>query len=88
MKQSYGCPVGPPRTVAIGASHPTGLHRPHYKSPRTGIELMLYEIRITLPAHSPLIVNCFARLMNRQSRRSKYSATRSIGRDLESSSET
>jgi hypothetical protein len=54
-------PVGPSTTVAIGAHTQQDFIALITKSTaQPALNLVLYEIRITLPAHSPLIVNCFA----------------------------
>src|SRR5580658_4592325 len=54
-------PVGPPTTVAIGAHTQQDFGALITTSTaQPALQLTLYEIRITLPEGSPLIVNCFA----------------------------
>ncbi len=54
-------PVGPSTTVAIGAYTQQDFGALITQSTaQPALNLVLYEIRITLPEGSPLIVNCFA----------------------------
>jgi len=54
-------PVGPSTAVAIGAhTQQDFIALITQSTAQPALKLTLYEIRITLPANSPLIVNCFA----------------------------
>ena len=54
-------PVGPAAAVAIGAhTQQDFIALITQSTAQPALRLTLYEIRITLPANSPLIVNCFA----------------------------
>ena len=54
-------PVSPSTAVAIGAhTQQDFIALITQSTAQPTLNLVLYEIRITLPANSPLIVNCFA----------------------------
>ncbi|HEY6345517.1 MAG TPA: hypothetical protein VIY49_28805 [Bryobacteraceae bacterium] len=54
-------PISPSAAVAVGAHTQQDFIALITRSTaQPGLNLTLYEIRITLPANSPLIVNCFA----------------------------
>ena len=54
-------PVSPSTAVAIGANTQQDfIALINQSTAQPALKLTLYEIRITLPANSPLIVNCFA----------------------------
>ena len=65
MEQVWNKPtpvsVSPSTAVAIGAhTQQDFIALITQSTARPGSNLVLYEIRVTLPANSPLIVNCFA----------------------------